>query len=686
LPVGATLTVAVPSTLVLPAGTTAPKVFSICVYDTGAADALIVGAEADFTLTANATPDVSSGASGGGYPVTLTSTSAPFDDFNSAGHIVQFQAKVGSATGCAATAPGASAPTASNSTTMTGGVITVPTANVLVPTASEMNITVPAALTQPAISPPMVAADYFICVYNAAGTTLLAQNGSLFNLSGNAALSTSSGPSTGGNVVSITAGAPIFTSGQTAVVVQTAACGATYNSAAAGKVDVPNVRFISKNKLAATMPTSGLPGSTTAHNLCVYAGTSNGVSALVATAFGQYTVGQVPTITSVSPATGPAQGGTKITVTGTLFPTTPGALTATVAGEPLIDVQVANSTTFTAVTPPHAAGGPFPIAVTTVLGTQSTSGLFTYSNGIVVAPNTAPNTAMTPTDVDITGVGFSALKFSPTYSTNSTNAHVYLVKGVYSAGTTAAGPKPNGQTSECIDVLVITDTNLICSLYLGGNLNAAPTATTRTVTSCASMSDTVGTIPGTIVASTYLGPSSPTVTTCAFTQADVGMKITAGLAGAAIADNTTTIVSVSPTGVATLSKISTAPITSATTPITLSSSRTVADGTTTNGAKTLTSAAAPFSAGDVGKMVTGTNLPVGTYVVSVSGSTATLSNAATTSTSTGAYTIFTPAPVPEGTYTITVVSNGAPGAPASTTIPYTQSIISSGSTFTVSPY
>ena len=87
-------------------------------------------------------------------------------------------------------------------------------------------------------------------------------------------------------------------------------------------------------------------------------------------------------------------------------------------------------------------------------------------------------------------------------------------------------------------------------------------------------------------------------------------------------------------------------------------------------------------------MVTGTGIPLGTYIVSVNGSNvATLSNAFTrTTTTAGAFTIFVPTAVPEGTYTMTVVSNGAPGASTITTIPYTQSIISSGSTFTVAPY
>jgi len=57
-----------------------------------------------------------------------------------------------------------------------------------------MTITVPPTLVQPA-SPLVLSADYFICVYNAAGTTLLAETApaDVFNLSGNVALSTTSG-------------------------------------------------------------------------------------------------------------------------------------------------------------------------------------------------------------------------------------------------------------------------------------------------------------------------------------------------------------------------------------------------------------------------------------------------------------------------------------------------------------
>jgi hypothetical protein len=247
--------------------------------------------------------------------------------------------------------------------------------------------------------------------------------------------------------------------------------------------------------------------------------------------------------------------------------------------------------------------------------------------------------------------------------------------------------KPNGQVTECIDVLVIGDTNLVCSLYLGGNLNAAPTPTTRTVSGCAN-SNSAGVVPSTVVATIYLAPATASTTTCTFTTADVGMKITAGTAGAAIADNTTTIIAVSAAGVATLSKITSAPVVSTTTPITLSTSRTVTDGVTTSGQTTLGSAAlTTFTSADVNKMVSGTGIAPGTYIVSASAGVATMSKPVTqTFATTGSFTVYTATPVPNGTYTVTIVSNGYPGAPLSTTIPYTQSIVSSGSTFTVADY
>lgn len=688
------LVVTVPSDMTLPAGTLAPATFSVCVYDTDTTPLHLSSANASFRLDANLTTDPTSGASGGGYAIALTSSHPVFDDFNSAGHQVQFQARIAGTTVCAATAQGASAPTASSATVQTGGVIAVPTASVTVPTTSKMMVNVPAALAQPT-SYLMLDAKYLVCVYVANGSLILAETApaNAFSVTGNAALSTTSGSSAGGNTVSLTSASPIFSAGQAVLLDLVSPCPSTY-ATAGGDVVVSSMKILTPSKIAFTLPTPVLaPGSSpTPYAVCVYASSSPG-AALAAAASGTYTVGDVPTITSVAPASGPAQGGSTITVSGSNFPTAGGAMTATVGGAAMTDIVVAvGGASFTATIPPHLAGGPFPIAVTTAGGENETRNLFTYSNGITVTPKTAPNSKMAATDLDITGVGFSDLVFGATYDTNSTKAHVYLVRGAYAPGATAtsAAVKPNGQVTECIDVLVIGDTNLVCSLYLGGNLNPAPTPTTRTVSSCAS-SNSAGVVPTTVVASLYLAPSSSTATTCNFTSADVGMKITAGLSGAAIADNTTTIVAVSASGVATLSKISTTPVISTTTPITLSTSRTVADGVTSTDTTFKSAALSPLTTADVNKMITGPGIPTGTYITGVNNGTgvATLSKPTTVTTVVGGvagFAIFTPTPVPNGTYTVTIVSNGFPGAQLNTTIPYTQSIVSSGSTFTVADY
>ncbi|HOW69829.1 MAG TPA: IPT/TIG domain-containing protein [Phycisphaerae bacterium] len=57
---------------------------------------------------------------------------------------------------------------------------------------------------------------------------------------------------------------------------------------------------------------------------------------------------------SVSPVVGPIGGGTEVTILGTGFPDT--GLLVLFDLSPAVDVQVVNSTTVTAVTPPHAAG------------------------------------------------------------------------------------------------------------------------------------------------------------------------------------------------------------------------------------------------------------------------------------------------------------------------------------------
>jgi phosphatidylinositol-3-phosphatase len=115
-----------------------------------------------------------------------------------------------------------------------------------------------------------------------------------------------------------------------------------------------------------------------------------------------------PLITSISPTSGPAAGGTTVTISGTGF-----AVGATVSfgGTAATNVNVVGSTTITAVTPAHASG-PVNVVVTNPGGQNATS-----TNGYSYAAAAAPTvTAVNPTSgptaggtsITITGTGFAA--------------------------------------------------------------------------------------------------------------------------------------------------------------------------------------------------------------------------------------------------------------------------------------
>ena len=94
-----------------------------------------------------------------------------------------------------------------------------------------------------------------------------------------------------------------------------------------------------------------------------------------------------PTVTSVTPNSGPTAGGTSITIVGTEF--LAGQTSATIGGIPLLGVTVVNPTTITATTPPGAAGAAN-IAVTVGLGSASLTGAFTYVPPPPPVPSSAP--------------------------------------------------------------------------------------------------------------------------------------------------------------------------------------------------------------------------------------------------------------------------------------------------------
>jgi hypothetical protein len=84
-----------------------------------------------------------------------------------------------------------------------------------------------------------------------------------------------------------------------------------------------------------------------------------------------------PTINTIDPNTGPAAGGTSVTITGTDF--RPGAVVL-FGSVPASSVSVLNATTLTAVTPAHAAG------LVDVTVTNSDSTTITYVDGFTFEP------------------------------------------------------------------------------------------------------------------------------------------------------------------------------------------------------------------------------------------------------------------------------------------------------------
>jgi len=321
-------------------------------------------------------------------------------------------------------------------------------------------------------------------------------------------LSGATGPSGGGNTITGTVAAPAFPAGVTPVVqfqyygTGATSCGETAEAperiAVSGSattagvltVDPDQVRWISPTKIVFQAPAAspsevnpdGLvlaEGQTSARwNICVYNSSSTTSSSLLAAA--SYTLAARPTITSIIPATSPAGGGQSITVNGTGFSTVGSAISGAIGGAPLTDIEVtANGTSFTATTGPRSADTGLALTLSTPGGTVSSldpdnNGQpedgdiatndapipFTYTNGITVTPDTA--VAGATVSVDVRGAGFSELSFAPAGAPASSQAHVFLVKDAYV-------PASNRGVAECVVALVVSDTELVCTLDLSAS-------------------------------------------------------------------------------------------------------------------------------------------------------------------------------------------------------------------------
>lgn len=267
-----------------------------------------------------------------------------------------------------ATAPSVSAIAPSSGSTGGGTVVYVSGSNFTGATGVSFGATAAASFTVlsdvllQATAPAKSAGTYHITVTTYAGTSSTV---SADQFTYNAAsvpsvsqVSPTEGSTAGGNVVTIL-GANF-----------TGATGVSFGGTAATAFTV-----VSDGAITATAPARS--AGTVDMTVTTYAGTSSTSSA------DQYTYATAPTVTGISPSTGPTSGGTTVTITGTNFFATVWVYFGTALAT---SVTYTSSTQISAVSPAGSAGTVH-IVVQTEVGTSATSSSdqFTYTSPLLFA-------------------------------------------------------------------------------------------------------------------------------------------------------------------------------------------------------------------------------------------------------------------------------------------------------------
>jgi len=606
----------------LPTGTNGSvRAYMLCVYDSTSTTAAVLQTSASVNIAAIPTLSNTQGQTGGGNQLTLTTSgdSPLFTGQTTIGTVFSTAA-------CPATYGTPTAGTATDAMRMSN---------------TQAMVTVPNGVTTSTAGP----AVYNVCLYagNQSASTLL--SAAPYSV-GKITLSQNSGPISGGNGLTITSVNDLMFAGiNPAIVMLTASptpdCPAHYATTNnSTNRPVPAPRKLGNNQLAFQVPDVGTSAST--WQLCVFDSTDTTNSVLLASALYQVVAPSIPT--RVSPSAGPTIGGTDIVVSGTDFPTAPGTITATLGGVPLVNIVPRSATAFTARTSPHSIDPGATLVVTTPNGTRSLANAFVYQNSLTVSPSSAPNTT-TGTDVQVSGSGFLNYTFG---GGSASRSRVFLVNGVYNPADVSGGTvRANGPVAECSNVLVVSDSFLVCSLALNRRLNNATNAffdpwAYQNLSKAGAAPDVVTTTNSKIINIT----SSANGT---FSQDDVGQPITDG--GTNFAPGTTITSVLSPLR----ATISQNPLHAATSSGVLIGNATGAlagatpahafpgdavtnhtGWTTTNGSATVTTDAGHlFTAADVGRVVYGTathaggtaGIDNGNTIIAVAGNglTATLS-------------------------------------------------------------
>ena len=153
------------------------------------------------------------------------------------------------------------------------------------------------------------------------------------------------------------------------------------------------------------------------------------------------------TLTTVSPSSGPASGGTGVTLTGTGLTS---ATSVTFGGTAASSVNVVNSTTVTAVTPAHATGA-VDVVITTSSGSATLTNGYTYVTtavgqpaygGTIACLNGGLNNLIAATADNSTGIqwGGYGTDITGAESTTDGNANtIAIVSALDDSSTFAAG-------------------------------------------------------------------------------------------------------------------------------------------------------------------------------------------------------------------------------------------------------
>jgi hypothetical protein len=330
-----------------------------------------------------------------------------------------------------------SGPTAGGTTVTINGSSFLGATAVSFGKTAAVSFSVNAAGTQiSAVDPAEAAGTVDVTVTTAGGTSATSSADQFSYLAGPTVtgVSPSSGPTAGGTTVTVSgsgfAGATAVSFGKAAAVSFSVNAAGTQISAvdpagAAGTVDV-------------TVTTAG--------------GTSATSSA------DQFSYLAGPTVTGVSPSSGPTAGGTAVTISGSGFT----GATAVSFGKAAVSFSVnAAGTQISAVDPAEAAGT-VDVTVTTAGGTSATSSAdqFSYLAGPTVtgvSPSSGPTTGGTA--VTISGSSFAgatAVRFggvaAASFSVNAAGTQISAVEPAGAAGTvdvtvtTPGGTSPTGST------------------------------------------------------------------------------------------------------------------------------------------------------------------------------------------------------------------------------------------------